>query len=337
MNVQTPAKWIASLLALVAVAAAAAAEPLVVYSGRSESLIGPAIERFEDESGVEVKVRYGGTAELAALLLEEGARTPADVFIAQDAGALGALASEGRLRTLPGEILDLVDPAFRSPEGAWVGVTGRARTIVYNTEELTETDVPRSVFDLTKPEWKGRVGWAPANGSFQSFVTAMRVTHGDDRTRAWLKGMIENDAREYPKNSAIVRAVGAGEVDLGIVNHYYLMRFLAEDDGFPAANFFPPAGDPGALVNVAGAAVLRSARRDADTSDNAHALLKSLLSETAQKDFATRTFEYPLIEGVAPAKGLRPLSEIQSPEIDLSDLSDLRGTLQMLRETGALP
>lgn len=331
-----PIRFIAVLLTLVS-AAAAAADPLVVYSGRSESLIGPAIERFEKESGVEVKVRYGGTAELAALLLEEGSRTPADVFIAQDAGALGALAAESRLRTLPSELTTRVDASFRSPEGLWVGVTGRARTIVYNTDALTEADIPVSVFELTKPEWKGRVAWAPANGSFQSFVTAMRVTHGDKLTREWLEGMIANGAQDYPKNSAIVRAVGAGEIDLGLVNHYYLLRFLAEDEGFPAANAYTDAGDPGALVNIAGAGVLRSARRDAETLENAHALIASLLSDGTQADFAARTFEYPLVDGVEPSAGLRPLDEIEAPAIDLSDLADLRGTLDLLRETGALP
>ncbi len=325
-----------AVLAL-AMACVALAEPLVVYSGRSETLIGPAIERFESETGIEVKVRYAGTAQLAALLLEEGSRTPADVYIAQDAGALGALGAEGRLRTLPSELLDRVAPAFRSPEGAWVGVTGRARTLVYNTDELTETDVPGSVFELTEPEWRGRVAWAPANGSFQSFVTAMRVTQGEERTAEWLRGMVANGAKAYPKNSAIVRAVGAGEADLGLVNHYYLLRFRAEDPGFPAANAFTEAGDPGALVNVAGAAVVRSSRRDAETLENAHALIASLLSDKAQADFAERTFEYPLVAGVAAPEGLRPLEEIASPEIDLSDLSDLRGTLELLRETGALP
>jgi iron(III) transport system substrate-binding protein len=318
-------------------AVSAFAETITVYSGRSESLIGPAIERFEEQSGHDVEVRYGGTAELAALLLEEGRRTPADVYIAQDAGALGALAAENRLRTLPSEILERVPAEFRSPAGQWVGVTGRARTIVYNTNELSETDVPDSVFDLADPKWKGRVAWAPANGSFQSFVTAMRVTHGDERTAEWLRGMVANDAKVYPKNSAIVRAVGAGEIELGLVNHYYLLRFKAEDPGFPAENHYTRAGDPGTLVNVAGAAILRSSRRDAETLEAAHELLRYLLSEQAQKDFATRTYEYPLIDGVAPAESLQPLDEITTPEIDLSDLSDLRGTLDLLHETGALP
>jgi len=327
----------AVVLAALAVAGPAAGETVTVYSGRSESLIGPALEAFEEATGVEVKVRYGETAALAALLLEEGDRTPADVYIAQDAGALGALAAEDRLETLPGSILNRVGRAFRSPDGEWVGVTGRARTVVYNTEAVASGDVPASVFELTGPEWAGRVGWAPANGSFQSFVTAMRVTHGEARTRAWLEGMIANGARVYPKNSAIVRAVGAGEVDLGLVNHYYLLRFLDEDPGFPAANGYTGAGDPGSLVNVAGAAVVRTGDRDEETLGAAHDLIAYLLSPDAQRGFATRTFEYPLVDGVEPAEGLRSLSAIGSPEIDLSDLSDLRGTLDLLHETGALP
>jgi len=330
------------LVLLAALAAAGPAlgqsgESVTVYSGRSESLIGPALEAFEEKTGIEVKVRYGETAALAALLLEEGDRTPADLYIAQDAGALGALAAEGRLETLPGRILNRVSRAHRSPDGEWVGVTGRARTLVYNTDALSSEDVPASVFELTDPKWEGRVGWAPANGSFQSFVTAMRVTRGEERTREWLEGMIASGAKVYPKNSAIVRAVGAGEVDLGLVNHYYLLRFLDEDPGFPAANAYTEAGDPGSLVNVAGAAVVRSPGRDEATREAAHKLISYLLSTEAQRDFAQRTFEYPLVPGVEAAPGLRPVRAIGSPEIDLSDLSDLRGTLDLLHETGALP
>lgn len=324
-----------SLLSVVA--GSAAAETLTVYCGRSESLMGPAIERFEAETGIDVKVRYGGTSELAALLLEEAGRTPADVFIAQDAGALGALAAAGRLRTLPSEVLVRVGTAHRSPEGAWVGVTGRARTMVYNTDRLTEMEIPDTVFELSAPAWKGRVAWAPSNGSFQSFVTAMRVIHGDGPTREWLTGMVANDAKVYASNSAIVRAVGAGEIDLGLVNHYYLMRFVTEDPSFPAANAFGHAGDVGALVNVAGAAVLRSSRRDAEALDSAHRFIAYLLSDDVQADFSERTYEYPLVEGIAADARLRPMEDLEPPALDLSDLSDLRGTLDLLHETGALP
>lgn len=311
----------------------AAADTLTVYSGRGEDLVGEPIARFEEATGIDVEVRYGDTAELAATILEEGDNSPADVYWAQDAGALGALAAEGRLRDLPDEVLDRVDERFRSPDDQWVGITGRVRTIVYNTDELGEQDVPDSVFELTEPEWEGRVGWAPTNGSFQSFVTAMRQIHGDDETRAWLEGMLDNGVQEYPKNTPIVEAVGRGEIDLGLVNHYYLLRFLAEDPDFPAANAFL-SDDVGGLVNVAGVGILDST----DQADAAQRFVEFLLGEETQGYFAgiTDEAEYPLVDGVEASEELPPLSELDPPSIDLSDLADLQGTLDMLREVGAL-
>jgi iron(III) transport system substrate-binding protein len=318
------------------------AATITVYSGRSEALVGPALEKFQQETGHTLRVRYGETAELAALLLEEGERTPASVFFAQDAGALGALARRGRLVALPDSILTRVDPRFRSPRGDWVGVTGRARTLVYNTQKLTEAELPASVLELTDPKWRGRIGWAPTNGSFQAFVTAMRVQLGEERTEAWLRGVMANKPQEYPKNSEIVRAVGAGEVDVGLVNHYYLFRFTEANPEFPAKNHSFKAGDPGALINVAGAGILKrrppSPRGGNDESrEVAEQLIMWLLSEEAQKHFVAETHEYPLVEGVAADEALTPLAEIQSPDIDLSDLDDLEGTLKLLRKVGALP
>lgn len=310
---------------------------ITVYSGRSESLVGPILERFEEHTGYDVQVRYGGTAELAGLLLEEGAKTPADVFFAQDAGALGALAKAERLNTIPTSILARVDEKYRSPEGVWVGVTGRARTIVYNTNKLNESELPDSILEFTDPKWKGRIAWAPGNGSFQAHVTAMRVQLGDKRTREWLEGIIANNPREYPKNSAIVRGVGAGEAEVGFVNHYYLSRFKDEDPGFPAENHYTEGGDPGSLVNVAGVALLRKSTHDRSKYKASLELFEFLLSEDGQTYFATETKEYPLIEGVETPAGLMPIEEIDPPDIDLSDLDDLKGTLEMLREVGALP
>ena len=190
------------------------AGPLTVYSGRSESLVGPVLEAFTDETGVEVEVKYADTAELAALLLEEGTRSPADVFFAQDAGALGAVAAAGLLEPVPGDVLARVPAAFRDPDGRWVGVSGRARTVAYTTAEPVE--LPASILDFTDPEWSGRIGWAPANGSFQSFVTALRATEGDEAARAWLEGILANDAVDYPSNTAAVEGVAAGEVDVAL-------------------------------------------------------------------------------------------------------------------------
>lgn len=313
--------------------AAAGDGVLTIYSGRGEDLIGQVITDFEEETGIDVEVRYGGTAELAAQLLEEGENTPADLFWAQDAGALGAVSDAGMFTELPQDILDRVDEGNRADDGTWVGVTGRARVFVYSTERVSEDEVPDSVLDLTDPAWEGRVGWAPTNGSFQSFVTAMRIELGEDTTREWLEGMLANGVQEYPNNSSQVEAVGRGEIDLGLVNHYYLLRFLAEDPDFPAANHFPN-GDIGALLNVAGIGQL-AASGDTDLAEQ---FLDYVLSEEAQTYFAgvTDEAEYPLIDGVEPAAELPPLSELDPPAIDLSDLADLQGTLELLREVGAL-
>jgi iron(III) transport system substrate-binding protein len=310
----------------------AGTEALVVYSGRTEELVGPVIERFEEETGVDVEVRYGDTAEMANIILTEGENSPADVFFAQDAGALGALAEEGRLAELPDDVLDAVDDRFRSPDGEWVGISGRSRVVVYNTDNVTEDELPDTIFGFTEPEWSGRIGWAPTNGSFQAFVTALRTIEGEDRAREWLEGIQANDPSVYEGNNPALEAVISGEIDVAFVNHYYLMQRLAEEPDVPAANYFLTDGDPGALVNVAGVGILTAA----DDTEGARTLVEFLLSEEAQAYFAEETKEYPLIEGVEPDPALPPLSEIGTPEIDLSDLSDLEGTLELLQEVGVL-
>ena len=307
---------------------------LTVYSGRSPDLIGPLLERFTEETGINVNVRYGGTAQLATLLIEEGDRSPADVYIAQDAGALGAVQAAGLFADLDDEVLELVPPAYRSREGQWVGLSGRARVLVYNTDTIDPTELPTSILELTDPKWRGRVAWAPANGSFQAWVTALRVGEGEEAARAWLEGMKANDAVEFPNNTSIVAAVGRGEIELGLVNHYYLLRFLAEQgEGFPARNYHTGPGDIGTLVNVAGAGVLRTSER----GDEAREFLEFMLGEEAQRYYAETNSEYPLIAGVPSAPHLTPIAELQPPDIDLSDLADLEGTLRLLRAAGVLP
>jgi iron(III) transport system substrate-binding protein len=306
---------------------------LTVYSGRSESLVGPLVERFRSETGLEVEVRYAGTSELAATILEEGDASPADVFFAQDAGALGALAAEGRLAELPGSTLDRVDGRFRSPDGVWVGVSGRARVVVYDTRVLSEDDLPTSILDYTDPSWKGRIGWAPTNGSFQAFITAFRVLRGDDAAKAWLEGIQANEPKVFESNNAVLAAIAAGEVQVGFINHYYLMGQLAEQgEGFPVRNQFLPNGDVGALVNVAGAGILTTSRNPAA----AQAFVDYLLAEASQEYFADETYEYPLVTGIAADPRLVPLADIAAPDVDLSDLADLEGTLRLIQEAGVL-
>jgi iron(III) transport system substrate-binding protein len=308
-------------------------DALVVYSGRSEELVGPVFEQFEERSGIDVQVRYGDTAELAATILEEGENSPADLFFAQDPGALGALQDEGRFQPLPQDSLDRVPERFRSPDGVWVGTSGRARVVAYNTEELNEGDLPDSIFDFTDPRWEGSIGWAPTNGSFQAFVTALRVLEGEDRARAWLEGIQANDPFEYPDNLTAVEGVASGEVQVAFVNHYYLFQVMEEQgEDVPVRNYYLKNGDPGALVLAAGCGILDTAQNP----EAARSFLDYVLSEEAQQYFADETFEYPLIEGVEINEELVPLSEIQSPNLDLSNLDDLQGTLELLQETGVL-
>ncbi len=329
------------LLLLVAVLCCSVLSPvladdvLTVYSGRNESLIGPILAQFTADTGIETEVLYGGTSAVANQILTEGENSPADVFIAQDGGALGALAAADMLHKLPdATIARVADAAFVSPDGVWTGLSGRARVFVYSPESLAEhgLELPDSILDLTGEEWNRLVGWAPTNASFVANVTAMRVLLGEEETAGWLADMIANGAQAYPKNTPIVQATIDGEVVGGLVNHYYLFRFLAEDPDITATLHFFPGGDLGSLINIAGAAILKST----DQPYDALALVDYLLSDMAQEYFAQTTYEYPLVATVDPSVDLPALADIETPEIDLSDLADLQSTLTMIEESGAL-
>jgi iron(III) transport system substrate-binding protein len=306
---------------------------LTIYSGREEELVGPLIEKFEEESGTSVEVRYGDSAELAATMAEEGDNSPADVFFAQDPGSLGAVEERGLLAELPESALERVPERFRDPDGRWVGTSGRVRVIAYNTEELSEDEVPDSVFDLTDPKWKGKIGFPPTNASFQAFVTAMRLSQGEEKTREWLEGIKANDPKLYERNTPVVEAVAAGEIQLGLVNHYYLYLVKEEDPEAAVANHYPPGDDPGALVSVAGVGILEQS----DDGDAAREFVDYLLSEEGQRFYVDEAeeAEYPVIEGVEPKEGLPPLDSIEGPDVELSQFgTELERTLELLNEVG---
>ncbi|MGW4031384.1 iron ABC transporter substrate-binding protein [Streptomyces sp. NPDC004838] len=310
---------------------AESADELVIYSGRNEKLISPLVEKLETATGTKVQVRYGDSAELAAQILEEGDRTKAGLFFSQDAGALGALSQAKVLAKLPQKSLDKVDAAYRGGEGDWVGVSGRARVIAYNPTKAPKA--PDTVKDLTKPEWKGKVGYAPTNASFQAFVTGMRVLEGEDATLKWLKDFKANGAKPYEKNGAVLDAVDSGEVSLGLINHYYWYEKAAEvgADKLTAKIHFLPGGDSGALINAAGVGVLKNGGQSAA----AEKAVEFLLSSEAQTYFADETKEYPLAAGVTSSvKDLPALDSLDAPEIDLGKLESLQQTLEMLKEAG---
>jgi len=306
------------------------AATLTLYSGRIAPIIGPAIEQYEAASGVDVRVRYGDSPSLAAQLAEERGNTPADVFFAQDAGSLDAVEKRGLLAPLPREVLALVPRQFRSVGGRWVGVTGRSRVIAYGPDVET-SELPDSPLDLTEAHWRGRVGWAPTNASLQAYVTALRLVEGEDVAREWLEGMVANDAKSYEGNIPVRDAIAEGEIDVGLINHYYVAEAAAEDPDYPVKVHFPPE-DLGSLVNVSGVGILASS----ENKREAIGFVRAMLSDQAQTYFAESSKEYPLISSVEPPEELTPLREIPSPNIDLAKLGDLPGTLKLMRETGAL-
>jgi iron(III) transport system substrate-binding protein len=337
----------AALLALATVGAAACsatsedsgggpAEPetegITLYSGRIAAAIGGAVDIYEADADRDVQVRFAETGDLAATLVEEGSNSPADVFFAQEPGAIGAVAEQGLLAELPADILDRVPPRFRDPEGRWVGITGRARTLAYG-EEVERSELPDSPLELTEPQWRGRVGWSPVTDSLQQYVTALRLEYGDDVARDWVEGMVANDAVDLPNNVAVRDAIANGEVDVGLLNHYYVAQAIAaEGPDYPVEVHFPPEG-LGSLLLLTSVGVLESSERKEEAFD----FVRSLLGPRSQRFFSASSKEYPLARGVEPDPSLTvPLAEIPVPGGDLNDISEIQATIELMQEAGAL-
>jgi iron(III) transport system substrate-binding protein len=315
--------------ALVASGCSSGRNALTIYSGRDEVFVGPLLERFSEETGIPIDVKYGDSADLALEIEEAGDASPADVFYSQTPGAVEFLDENGALGSLPDGTLQKVDPRFVAGDGSWVGVTARQRVLVYNDELVSENDLPDSVLDLTGEEFRGLVGIAPSNGSFQDFVTALRQVEGDDGALSWLEGMARNDSPTYADNNSVVDAVARGEIPMGLVNHYYNYRYLAEDPDAPSRNYVFPDGDIGSLLISATVSVLESS-----DDERAVELVDYLLSPGSQRFFAEETFEYPLVDGVDPVADLPPLDRIETPDVDIQELGDLETTVQMIAESG---
>jgi iron(III) transport system substrate-binding protein len=308
-------------------------EGITLYSGRIPAAIGPAIDMYEKQANRDVKVRFAETADLAATLVEEGDASPADVFFAQEPGAIAAVAEAGLLAKLPQNILNRVPAQYRDPEGRWVGITGRARVIAYNREVVTRSELPPSPFGLTDPKWKDRIGWSPASSSMQEYVTALRAKYGDDRTKQWLEEMVDNGAVAFPDNVTIRDAIAKGEIDVGLINHYYVAQAISEEGpDYPVAVDFPPGG-LGSLLLLTSVGVLESS----DRKPEAFAFVRSLLSEQSQAFFTSSSKEYPLAKGSKPDPSLSvPINKIPASDSSLVDLKELQGTIELMKESGAL-
>ena len=304
---------------------------LTIYSGRSEEFIAPFFANWEQESGIKLNVRYGDSAELAAQILEEGKNSPADLFLSQDAGSLGAVSAAGLFTKLPASVGPQIDSKYIAMDRSWIGITGRARVFAYQPSALTV--MPKSVTDLTKAIYKGQVGIAPSNASFQAFVTALINEKGEAFALKWLEGMRANDAQIYLKNSAIVEAIDKGEISIGLVNHYYVWEVseaLGRD--IDVKNGYFTSGDIGNLVNVSGAGIFATSKKIQAAQD----LINYLTGNTAQSLFVEQTHEYSLIPGAKAPATLPELDNFGSPQLDLGSLENVRLTQELLTKAGLL-
>ncbi|MDX1671305.1 MAG: iron ABC transporter substrate-binding protein [Balneolaceae bacterium] len=327
-------------------------DELVVYSGRSRSLVEDLVADFEKETGAQVNVRYGNDAELLAVLNEEGDRSSADLYWANTTGALATASDNGLLKTLPDSLLNKPD-AYGSSSKEWIPVTVRFRVLAYNPNKVDTTQLPSSVMELPEMTgFEGRVGWTPTYSSFYDFLTTMRVLKGEEATRKWLLKMQQLEPRAYGSNTPMVQAIAAGEIDLALTNHYYVLRLrhggeegeFEEEEPYeekleerPDANIatyhFKP-GDIGNLALVTGATELATS----DNSELAQRFLSFLLSRQAQRYAAQQVHEYPVIRGVdVPGYMLEEDRAFQlSPDYDYEQLKNLKETLTMLREAGLI-
>jgi iron(III) transport system substrate-binding protein len=313
--------------------AAATGDEITVYSGRSEDLVQPAIDAFECSSGISVVTNYGDPTDLALNLVEEGERTPADVFLSKSPGAVGFLQNQSLLRELNEDVLDLVDPANAAASNTWVGITGRQRVLVYNVDLVDEADLPGSILDLTDEKYRGKVGVPAGNGSFQDWFTVFRAQSGDDVATQWLNDMVANDAIVTESNRPTVDAVGRGEFEFGLVNHYYnYQEAEALGDAHRALNHTFEADDIGSLVIVTAAGVTEAS----ENVDAAEEFISYLLSDGAQSYFTNDTLEYPLRDGVSPAAVLPALGDNGADfDVTFDDLGDgLERTVAIIEESG---
>lgn len=306
-------------------------QSLTVYTGRGQGLVEPLVKQFEAETGVKVNVRYGRDAEILAALQEEGARSPADIFWANTAGALGAASERGLFIRL-GDSVTRIPTSFVPASRQWVPLTLRLRVLAYNPSRVKPEDLPRSILELPRlTRYKGRIGWTPTYSSFQDMIAAMVSQFGEARTRQWLSEMKALEPKAYASNPAMMEAIRAGEIDLASTNHYYIQRFVRA--GQAIGTYYFADGDVGGLALVTGAGILKTSKN----LSAANRFLLWLLSSKGQQFFTSEIIEYPVARGMVLSSNLLPLNQAvaKSPKLDFEKLP-LDTALKLLREAGLL-
>lgn len=311
-----------------------AGQSITLYSGQHEQTTAMLVAAFEKHTGVKVKVRPGDEAELANQIMQEGSNSPADVFYTENTPALEHLREQNLLAFIDATTLAAIPARYNSAQGDWVGVSGRISVLVYNTQQISPSSLPSSILALAEPEWKGKLGIAPSETDFQPLITSITKFDGSAAAEKWLEGM-KADSKIYPDNETVVAQVNNGESAVGLINHYYWYRLRDEvgHKGLHSALAYYAPHDPGDLLNVSGAAVLKSSSHQAA----AQSFVAFLVSAEGQEVLAhSHSYEYPLRPGVAPAKGLRPFTALQPAPITLSELGDGSAPLELEQKLGLL-
>jgi len=311
------------------------AASLVLYSAQHPQTVKLLAKDFEQTSGISVKVREGEGPELVAQLLAEGKASPADVYLASNSPELMMLQEKQLLAKLPAANLAAIPARFNSPTGEWVGVMARENVLVYNTKLANVAQMPASLMDLSKPQWKGKLGIAPSDGDFLPLVSAVHALKGEAATAQWLKGLHDN-AQTFDDNEGVVAAVNRGSVAVGIINNYYWARLQTElgVKGMHSQLYHFANADVGALLNVSGVGMLKSAHN----VDAAQKFIAYLISPRGQQIMAKSniTYEYPLLPGIAPSPLLKPFNQLTPPPLDMQKLGDDSQSARLLRQAGLL-
>ncbi len=307
---------------------------ITLYNGQHEQTTAALVAAFEKQTGISVNVRSGDEATLGNQILQEGANSPADVFYTENTPVLEALREKGLLAPVSPSTLAAVPGRYDSAQGDWVGVSARVSVLVYNTSQIAPSQLPGSILELAEPRWKGKVGFAPSETDFQPLITAIVKLDGLATAESWLQGLHAN-SRIYPDNETVVAQVNNGESAVGLINHYYWYRLRAEigQGAMHSALHYYDPGDPGNLVDVSGAAVLKSSSHQAA----AQAFLAFLVSRAGQETIAhSHSYEYPLRPGVSPAPGLRPFAQLEPAPLTPAELGDGSQALALEQKLGLL-
>jgi iron(III) transport system substrate-binding protein len=312
-----------------------AADAITVYSGQHEQTMAALVADFKRRTGIDVKLRSSDEASLANQVLREGSASPADVFVAENPPALTVLERKGLFAPVDAATLAKTPARLNDPKHEWVAVSARSAVLAYNTDALKASQLlPSAVEDLARPAWRGKIGFAPTETDFQPLITALARLRGSSAATAWLKGLKAN-GRVYDDNEALIAAVNRGEVATGLIDHYYWYRLRDEvgrSKTHSALHYFGP-GDAGSLVDVSGAAALKSSSH----AKQAQRFLAYLVSKPAQQLIATsESYEYPVGSGVQAKHELKPFFQLKPPDISVSDLGDGRSALRALQDVGLL-